>query len=67
MAALRALQQVARRLRARWFVFGAQAVALHGVPRMTQDIDVTLLTAAAPREVFAERIRPRFRAEAFFR
>jgi hypothetical protein len=26
----------------RWYVFGAQAVAVHGAPRATQDIDVTV-------------------------
>ena len=30
-----------------WFVFGAQAVAVRGAPRATQDIDVTL---EIPRE-----------------
>ena len=26
----------------RWYVFGAQAVAIYGVPRTTADIDITL-------------------------
>lgn len=42
-----ALQAVARALVGeQWYLFGAQAVALHGVPRTTADIDVTV---APPR------------------
>jgi hypothetical protein len=41
--ALGAVSRSMRRLGARWYLFGAQAVALHGVPRATQDIDVTAL------------------------
>ena len=26
----------------RWYVFGAQAVIAHGVPRLSADVDVTL-------------------------
>jgi hypothetical protein len=26
----------------RWYLFGAQAVVLHGVPRLSADVDVTL-------------------------
>ena len=26
----------------RWYVFGAQAVTAHGVPRLSADVDVTL-------------------------
>lgn len=39
---LRAFHDVARRLRVRWYVFGAQAVAAYGVPRTTADVDVTV-------------------------
>jgi hypothetical protein len=28
--------------RLRWYVFGAQAVVVHGRPRMTGDVDVTV-------------------------
>jgi hypothetical protein len=41
--ALVALSRALRRVRARWYLFGAQAVALHGAARATQDIDVTVL------------------------
>lgn len=34
-------------VRARWYVFGAQAVAAAGVPRFTSDIDVTVEVPAA--------------------
>jgi hypothetical protein len=40
---LAAVARVASRLDVRWFLFGAQAVALYGVPRTTADVDVTLL------------------------
>ncbi len=40
---LQAFQGAARRLRVRWYVFGAQAVAAYGVPRTTADVDVTVL------------------------
>lgn len=41
--ALAAVQRAAGRLKAPWYLFGAQAVALHGVPRTTADVDVTIL------------------------
>lgn len=41
----------------RWFLFGAQAVVLHGVPRLSADVDVTLaLTPDAP-EQFSQEMR----------
>jgi hypothetical protein len=43
VGALTALARALRRLGARWYLFGAQAVALHGAARATQDIDVTVL------------------------
>jgi hypothetical protein len=46
-AALQAVGRAMKTLRARWYVFGAQAVLLHGAPRTTQDIDVTVLTDAS--------------------
>jgi len=37
------LQAAARALKGeRWYLFGAQAVAIHGVPRVTADVDVTV-------------------------
>jgi hypothetical protein len=41
--ALEAVAGAARRLKVPWYLFGAQAVALYGVPRTTADVDVTLL------------------------
>ena len=40
--ALAAIAGVMKRLGAKWYLFGAQAVALHGAQRTTQDIDVTV-------------------------
>jgi predicted nucleotidyltransferase len=39
---LRALASTLDARRIRWFVFGAQAVAIRGAPRATQDIDITV-------------------------
>lgn len=41
--ALEAVARTAKRLKVPWYLFGAQAVALYGVPRTTADVDVTLL------------------------
>jgi len=41
--ALEAVARAAKRLKVPWYLFGAQAVALYGVPRTTADVDVTLL------------------------
>jgi len=38
----RALAEALHRLRASWYVFGAQAVLVWGRPRLTADIDVTV-------------------------
>ena len=40
--ALRALQHALAEVGVGWYVFGAQAVAVRGVARATQDVDVTL-------------------------
>lgn len=40
--ALTALASVLRAQGIRWYLFGAQAVALYGVPRLTADIDATI-------------------------
>lgn len=52
-AVLRSVAEAARALGARWYLFGAQAVALHGVPRTTQDVDVTLIVDAPGTRVVA--------------
>ena len=39
---LLAFAAVAKREKLRWYLFGAQAVAAHGVPRSTDDIDITI-------------------------
>lgn len=39
---LRALSDVLQARALRWYVFGAQAVAVRGAPRATQDVDVTV-------------------------
>ena len=39
---LRVLVRALDGRRVRWFVFGAQAVAVRGAPRATQDVDVTV-------------------------
>jgi len=44
--ALEAVARAAQRLKVPWYLFGAQAVALYGVPRTTADVDVTLLCDA---------------------
>lgn len=49
---LAALAPVAARW-GRWCVFGAQAVAVYGVPRLSADVDVTLAPAPDAPEHFA--------------
>jgi hypothetical protein len=44
--ALEAVARTAKRLKVPWYLFGAQAVALYGVPRTTADVDVTLVCDA---------------------
>jgi hypothetical protein len=41
----------------RWFVFGAQAVVVHGVPRLSADVDVTLALTPDTPEPFTEEMR----------
>lgn len=41
----------------RWLVFGAQAVIIHGVPRLSADVDVTLALEPDAPERFAEDMR----------
>jgi hypothetical protein len=68
--ALVAFAKLARRLGLRWYVFGAQAVNLHGFPRATADIDLTIfLDGRSVRDVIAHLRKagfdPRFDDEAF--
>lgn len=46
-----ALEQAFRQLGLRWYVFGAQAAALHGAARLTIDVDVTVALGTTPLEV----------------
>lgn len=39
---LRAIARLAEKIGARWYLFGAHAVAIWGRPRMTADVDVTV-------------------------
>jgi hypothetical protein len=36
------LSKVLQKLKLRWYLFGAQAVNVYGIPRMTADVDVTI-------------------------
>lgn len=61
--ALAAFADLAHRLGLRWYVFGAQAVSLHGFPRATADLDLTIdLAGLAPRALIAELDRAGFAA-----
>lgn len=51
--ALAAIAAAMKRLGAKWYLFGAQAVALHGAQRTTQDIDVTVLGERSTEDVVA--------------
>lgn len=53
---LTALAPVLRRW-GRWYLFGAQAVILHGVPRLSFDVDVTLEMTPEERSRFAQEMR----------
>ena len=63
-SSLGAVSRAMKRIDARWYLFGAQAVALHGAPRATQDIDVTVLVDGAAEPLLAalraEGIIPRY-------
>ena len=56
----------------RWYVFGAQAVTAHGVPRLSADVDVTLMLVpndpeGLTRDLTASGFSPRFSDPAFVR
>jgi hypothetical protein len=59
--AVTAFARLAKRRSIRWYVFGAQAVALYGVPRTTDDLDITLdLEGADFAEIAGELRRSGF-------
>jgi len=61
--ALVAFADLAERLGLRWYVFGAQAVNLHGFPRATADLDLTIdLDQLAPRVLIRELEKAGFSA-----
>jgi hypothetical protein len=41
----------------RWYVFGAQAVTAYGVPRLSADVDVTILLVPDTPDEFASEMR----------
>ena len=53
---LNALAPVLRRW-GRWYLFGAQAVILHGFPRLSFDVDVTLEMMPEDRTRFVQEMR----------
>jgi hypothetical protein len=53
---LTALAPVLRRW-GRWYLFGAQAVILHGAPRLSFDVDVTLAMTPEDRSRFVQEMR----------
>lgn len=56
------LARVFRRLRLRWYVFGAQAVIAVGAVRFTADVDVTVeVPEAGPKVIVAALSRGKFR------
>ena len=62
---LLAFARLAKRLGLRWYVFGAQAVNLHGFPRATADLDLTIDMGALPLMDVVAKLRksgftPRF-------
>ena len=68
--ALLAFAELATRLGLRWYVFGAQAVNLHGFPRATADLDITVeLAGLRPAALVAKLadagFSARFTDEAF--
>lgn len=61
-AALVDLAKAFATLRVRWYVFGAQAVIAAGVPRLTEDIDVTVeVPAGGAKALMAALAKRRFR------
>ncbi|MBA2319877.1 MAG: hypothetical protein H0V89_01870 [Deltaproteobacteria bacterium] len=63
--ALRSIATALGSVQAAWYVFGAQAVAVRGAPRSTQDLDVTVRVdrggrAALMTALGAAGLRPRY-------
>lgn len=63
--ALAAFALLAKRVGLRWYVFGAQAVNLHGFPRATADLDLTIDLGKRPLAAFLSKLarsgfKPRF-------
>jgi hypothetical protein len=54
---LRKLSPVLRGLQVRWYVFGAQAVIVHGFIRQTGDVDVTVEIAPERLSELVEALR----------
>lgn len=50
---LRSIARVFDDVDATWFVFGAQALAMYGVPRATADVDVTVRLQGTPSQLLA--------------
>lgn len=68
--ALAAFARIAAHQRLRWYVFGAQAVALHGYPRATADLDITIDLEDRDPRAFVRALsragfKPRFADPAF--
>ncbi len=68
--ALVAFADLAKRLHLRWYVFGAQAVNVHGFPRATADLDLTIDLPGGPSPAFLRALdragfTPRFADAAF--
>lgn len=56
------LARLFRRLRVRWYVFGAQAVIAIGAVRFTADVDVTVeVPSAGPKSIVSALSRGKFR------
>jgi hypothetical protein len=51
------LQRAFARLGVRWFLFGAQAAILHGVARLSADVDVTVDLGVRPTRELVEGLR----------
>ncbi len=60
---LQAVSAAFRERGIRWYVFGAQAVLAHGLPRLTSDIDITLEHEGEDNGALLARPRTELRAE----
>ena len=68
--AIVAFAELAKREHVRWYLFGAQAVAVYGVPRTTGDVDVTIDLGDRSLDTLVAPLRragfvPRFADESF--